>query len=1050
MRVEELSQTKPSPNGPHAVTHLNVHSHFTLLGATPSLEALVETAAQQGMGALALTDTNALYGAVAFAKQCQRANIQPLIGMTVTVAPPDEMATQRWLSPGEIVLLATGNAGWRSLCGLSSAIQGRADREEMSQRGVDWEMLRQFRTGLICLAGGRRSWVGRALQHANANVAARYASRLAGIYGEQAWLSIDCHAAEDAERAAVVVEIGKRFGMPVAAVQPVFCLHAEESPRLRLLAAMAHNCTLDEVQTEWLPDDGDARHVIHWQSPAEMQERFAPFGAALAGIAEIVAQCQPALPDGKPIWPVLQLARDETPDGALRRHVDEGLARHYAEMTPVLAERRERELAAIAKRGFAPLFLLVADITAFAREHEIPYNTRGSVANSLVAYCAGITTVDPIAHDLLFERFLNPERASLPDIDLDLCSHRRDEVLSYVRERYGAEKVALVATIATLRPKSAVRETAKAFGLDEAAITELTEKVHDQWHPDPRRHERDPMEALLAQTRDPLHAEVVRDATGIVGVPHHLSIHPGGVVVAPEKITDIAPVQWTPKGFFVTQFPHEDVEALGLPKIDLLGIRALTVLSDAADLVRRHHAPDFRLSEVPLDDARTAELLAVGETIGVFQCESWGAQRTLRQLQAHTVRDLAVANAFFKPGPATGGMAQAFIRRYRGEEAVTYLHPALASILGPTQGVMLFQEQVLRVAREIAGLSWAEADRLRRGMSKFRADEMAALQARFEEGCQRPAPDGPGFGPSHAQTLWTQVMAFAGYGFNQGHATAYADVSYRSAYLKAHWPAEFLCARLADWGGFHHQAVYIAEARRLGIDVRPPHVNHSSGQFTLAWERDKQGHQAVLWMGLGQVRDLRRSSVRDIVAERRSGRFRSASDLLSRVPLARKEWTHLIQAGALDGLGESRAALLAEAGTVNSGGDGGQLAFTFVAQAVAAEDAGQRLAWETRLLGMPVSAHPLEGVAASLRPALRLGDLVHHPGAQVTVAGVRLPGWTGGKGWFCGDERYYVVAIPPKGMANPRPWRPIVLRGRWCSDQWGDSWLQVDEWKPLE
>jgi DNA polymerase III alpha subunit len=327
---------------------------------------------------------------------------------------------------------------------------------------------------------------------------------------------------------------------------------------------------------------------------------------------------------------------------------------------------------------------------------------------------------------------------------------------------------------------------------------------------------------------------------------------------------------------------------------------------------------------------------------------------------------------------------------------------------------------------------------------------MAALQARFEEGCQRPAPDGPGLISSQAQILWTQVMAFAGYGFNQGHATAYADVSYRSAYLKAHWPAEFLCARLADWGGFHHQAIYLAEARRLGIKVRPPHVNHSRGQFTLAWQKRKDGRQPLLWMGLGQVRDLRRASIRALITERRHRPFSSASDLLSRLRLARKEWTHLIQAGALDGLGESRAALLAEAGALSAGGDGGQLAFSFVAQAVTAEELSQRVAWETRLLGMPVSVHPLATIEGKKLPAVKLGELPNHLGASITVAGVRLPGWTGGKGWFCGDEQNYVVAIPPKGMANPRPWRPVRLRGRWCSDQWGDSWLQVEEWSALE
>jgi DNA-directed DNA polymerase III PolC len=1038
------------------ITHLNVHSHYTLLGATATVDELVQRAASQGMQALALTDTNALYGAIRFAERCKAAGIQPITGMTLSVAPPEEMRGQAWTSAAEIVLLATGASGWRSLCALSSAIQARPDREEAAQRGVEWDTLREHHAGLICLAGGRRSWLGRALQSGHPNIAARYASRLAGIFGEQAWLSIDAHSEDGGQWSQVVLEIGKRFGMPIVAVQPVFCVQEEDRQRLRLLAAMANNCALADVPASALPDAGDTHIVTHWLAPDAMIERFAPFPTALAGIGEIVAQCGDALPDGKPIWPVLKLEAGERAEDALLRLANAGVTRHYAEVTPALAQRLTHELGAINRSGFAPLFLLVADITRFAREHEIPYNTRGSVANSLVAYCIGITTVDPVAHDLLFERFLNPERASLPDIDLDLCSHRRDEVLAYVRELYGEERVALVATMATLRLKSAVRETAKAFGLGEEVVNKLAGMVREQWHPDPRRKTSDPLESIIADLDDPHQIEVVRTAFTMVGVPHHLSIHPGGVVVAPTSITEIVPVQWTPKGFLVAQFPHEDIEALGLPKIDLLGIRALTVLADAVELVRRHHKTDFRLSEVPVDDEQTATLLAQGETVGVFQCESSGAQRTLRQLQARTVRDLAVANAFFKPGPATGGMAQAFVRRYRGEEAVSYLHPALETILAPTQGVMLFQEQVLRVAREIAGLSWAEADRIRKGMSKFRADEMAALQSRFEEGCQRSAPDGHALDATQARTLWAQVMAFAGYGFNQGHATAYADVSYRSAYLKAHWPAEFLCARLADWGGFHHQSIYIAEARRLGIVVRPPHVNHSRAQFTLAWEAQEDGPQPVLWMGLGQVRDLRRASIRAIVTERRRGQFRSALDLLNRVPLARKEWTHLIQAGALDGLGESRNALLAEVGARNVDG-GGQLAFTFVTEMVTSkagtskagtgEDVAQCLLWETRLLGLPVSQHPLATVQDL--PPLKLGGLATQQATSVTVAGVRLPGWTGGKGWFLGDEQHYVMAITPKGMANPRPWRPIQVQGRWIRDEWGDCWLQVDSWSEL-
>jgi DNA polymerase III alpha subunit len=502
------------------------------------------------------------------------------------------------------------------------------------------------------------------------------------------------------------------------------------------------------------------------------------------------------------------------------------------------------------------------------------------------------------------------------------------------------------------------------------------------------------------------------------------------------------PLQWAPKGFLITQFGHGDVEAIGLPKIDLLGIRALTVLAEAERLTRRHHDPAFSLGDIPLDDPLTAQMLTRAETIGVFQCESAGAQRTLRQLRARTVQDLAVANAFFKPGPATGGMARTFVRRYRGEEPVAFLHPALAPILNTTQGVLLFQEQVLRIAREIAGLDWEQADQLRRGMSHFGHEEMAEIQAQFVQGCQRPPPVGAGFHPQQAETLWYQVLAFAGYGFNQGHATSYAVVSYRSAYLKAHWPAAFLCARLAERGGFHHPAIYIAEAVRLGLTVRPPHVNHSDRQFTVSWE----GDQGVLWMGLGQVRDLRRTSVRSILAERLRQPFSGLRDLMERIPLLQKEAAHLIKCGALDGLGESRAALLAEAEQVVQAGSTLQMTFAFAKPQIAPESPAQRLAWEQRLLGQPVSVHPLDLVAAQLPDCTPLHRLPDAENARqgITTAGVRLPGWTGGQGFFLGDGETFVTVRGEPSQQAPPPWQPLLVHGRWIGDEWGTFWLQAE------
>ncbi|MEZ4663224.1 MAG: hypothetical protein R2911_37235 [Caldilineaceae bacterium] len=477
------------------------------------------------------------------------------------------------------------------------------------------------------------------------------------------------------------------------------------------------------------------------------------------------------------------------------------------------------------------------------------------------------------------------------------------------------------------------------------------------------------------------------------------------------------------------------------------------MLDGASALVRQHFDADFRVDAIPLDDAKTGAAIAAGDTCGVFQCESSGAQRTLRQLQAHSVADLAAANAFFKPGPATGGMAAAFIRRYRGEEQAAYLHPALEPILRPTQGVLLYQEQILRVAREIAGLSWAEADHLRRGMSKFRAYEMETMRARFVEGCMRPAPAGPAFEQNQADTLWEQIKAFAGYGFNQGHATAYADVSYRSAYIKEHWPAAFLAARLANYGGFHHPAIYMAEAVRLNIAVRPPHINQSDRHFTLRFAEVADGEaKPVLWMGLGQVKSLRRNAVQSIIGERNKEPFTSLRDLLGRVELQQKEVTHLIQCGALDGLAANRATLLAEANDLQ--GRGGhsaqQMTFAFIEYSAPDETSAQRLAWEQRILGQPVSVHPLELMNLEGETFTSLKEAQSEVGRPCRLAATRLPGWTDGKGFFISDGQSFAIAQGHAPLPRPRAWEPLLLSGRWRSDEWGGGWFQVEQLEKTE
>ncbi len=1026
---------------------LHVHSHFTLLGATPSIEALVRQAAAEGLPALALTDANALYGAVRFARASEAAGVQPIVGMTVTLAPPPGFPEADALSPGLIVLLAAGPEGYRSLSHLSSAIQRHPDRETRARQGVSLDALEAHRRGVIAIFGGRRSWLERLWRLGRHRLAARRLARLAGIFDEQGYLALEWHTDADSSVLNEMSDLAARFGVPTVAVHPIYIMEPDHRPQLRLLAAIDHNIRLEEVPSWALPDDGDTSVALHWLSPDELARRYAAWPNALTRSEAIARECQPALPEGRPIWPALQaIYPDETasPDALLARAARAGLTQRYGQNVDEGIHRRlEKELAAIVRHGYAPLFLVVADIVRHARENHIVVSTRGSVANSLVAYAVGITTVDPIAHDLLFERFLNPARQDPPDIDLDFDSRRRDEVLDYVRRTYGEDRVALVCTVSLMRLRSAFRETVKALGLPEDVLERIVPLLPRGFHPGSRR----PRRTLAQIAEDPaIEAMPDRDrirqalllAHAIVGQPHHLSVHPGGTIITPSPLPDYAPVQWSPKGFLILQYDHKDAETIGLTKIDLLGVRALSVLDAAARLVREHDDPDFRLEAIPPDDPKTGEMLSRGETVGVFQCESAGAQRTLRKLRARNVADLAIANALFKPGPATGGMAAAFVRRYRGEEPVRYLHPTLEPILGRTKGVLIYQEQILRVATEIAGLSWEDANHLRRGMSKFRPEEMLALQAKFVQGCMRPPPEGPGFSQRQAETLWEQVRAFAGYGFNQGHATAYADVSYRSAYMKAHWPAAFMAARLAERGGFHHPAVYMAEARRLGIPVRQPHINHSDARFTLAFEEGRP----VLWMGLAAVRDLRRSAIEAIIAHRP---YASPRDLLLRVDLQRREAEHLIRCGALDGLGESRNAMLAQLPRGKT--HAMQLAFEFFIPNVEPETPAQRLAWETHILGMPMSLHPLEPIRPSLPPDLvRLGEFRHRAGQRLRAAAVRLPGWTGDDGYFLADETDYLLAIPGDEDASPpAPWEPVIITGRWLTDDWGRAWLGIEE-----
>ena len=795
-------------------------------------------------------------------------------------------------------------------------------------------------------------------------MAARLLGALKELFGDRLYAELQRHAPQDDAWVAGLVTLARAASVPLVATHNVYYLHSDQRPLQRLVSAMRLNQRLRD-----LPLSAEAPPHAGFLSPEDMQQRFADLPQALAATQEIAARCRLELPLGVPHYPEAAAESGERASDAsarLRLAALAGAQRLYGALTPELQARLEHELSVIHSQGYSSLFLIMEEIVAFARKSGIPMSSRGSAASSLVAHCLGITSPDPIRHNLYFERFLNPARTTPPDIDTDLCSRRRDEVIRFVYQRYGHERVAMVCTTNRFRRRSALREVAKAYGLPAAEIKAMLDALPHRWYgPRPRQVSGDaPYAELAGRYRSAHHQQIFRDADALLGVPNHLSIHPGGVVIAPGRMTDLVPVQLAPKGVVITQFDLDSIERLGLLKIDLLGIRGLTVVGDVAGALyaaqpSAYTAPLDVLDAIPDDDPATADLVRNGRTVGCFQIESPGMRATLREIGARSIDDVMVALALYRPGPLTGGLKDAFVRRHRGEEPVAHLHPALAPLLEDTYGVILYQEQVLRIAHELAGLSLADADLLRRAMSHFDpGKQMQTLQERFIAGAaarNRVAED-------VARRIWELMAAFAGYGFPKAHAASYAQVSWRAAWCKAHHPALFMAAVLANWGGYYGQSRYLMEARHLGLAVRPPHVNHSQREFSVSYPEGRP----VLFMGLDQVRDLTRRTQARILSQRP---FQSLDDFLSRADPRPVEAENLVQVGALQGFGSIPGLLTALKSPQSRGG---QLSF-FPVQAPELPEwtPEQQAAAQQALLGVSVSVHPLELVAARIAEGAR-------------------------------------------------------------------------------
>jgi DNA polymerase-3 subunit alpha len=925
--------------------HLTTHSAYSLLEGLPLPAELVQVAKANGMSALGLTDHHTLTGAIEFVHACQDAGIQPILGLEID------------LEIGRLPLLATSLAGWSNLCRLSSALALRADPEAP----CPVELLAENSKGLIAL-GQNEAQLG----------------ALKEIFPKRLYLTLT-----DPARGLPRTRLAGQFGLPVVATHPVYYLSPDQAALQRTLAAIR---LIQPV--EKLPPEAIAPPGAYFASVAEMEMRFAHFPKAIRATQEIAERCQFDLPLGVPHMPVIPLPDGKTASQVLRERAEAGALRLYGRLTPEIQARLDHEISVIGRMGFEPIFLIVEDLLDFARATGVPYSSRGSAASSLVAHCLGITSPDPLRLNLYFERFLNPARTTPPDIDTDLCSNRRESVIQHVFDTYGADRVAMVATINRFRPRSALGDVAKAHGVESAKVREMVNRLpHSFWA---RFEERDAAGQAVSPFTDlraayPNHALLFDEAEALLKLPRHLSVHPGGVIVAPGPLTDLVPLTRSgSKGVVITQFDLEAVEALGLVKIDLLGIRGLTVIGDVAEFIHQGQPQRYAtrlsvLDSTPLQDEATSDRLETGQTIGCFQIESPGMRATLREIHARSEDDLMAALALYRPGPLSGGLKEAFVRRFKGLEPVQHLHPALAPLLEETFGVILYQEQVLRIAHELAGFSLAEADLLRRAMSHFDPGKrMQELQRKFVEESQAKS----GVPAEVGERVWELMAAFAGYGFPKAHAASYAQIGWRSAWCKTYFPAEFMAAVLANWGGYYSQRVYLSEARRLGLTVRPPLVNAAHRNFAVC----EVAGEKLLVMGLDQVKDLTRRTLERIL---RGRPFTSLEDFLTRADPRPQEAENLARVGALAGLGQIPAILRRLQG---GGWQAGQLSL-FGWNETAGEDwsVPQKMAAQQELLGISLEAHPLELVSEQIAAAGAISTLeaAGRLGQRVTVAGLR-------------------------------------------------------------
>jgi len=988
--------------------HLHNHSEFSLLDGLSKIPEMVRRAKELGMNAIALTDHGNLYGAINFYKTCLEEGIKPIIGCEIYVSRRSRHDKEAGVDSdsNHLILLAKNDKGYKNLMKIISVsnLEGYYYKPRS-----DEELLREYHEGIICLSSCLNGYISEPLIQKQEETAVKRAKTLYEIFEGDFYLELQKHLniKEQDQLNEKLIDLGGKLGIPLVATNDNHYIYKEDAQAQETLLCIQTQTTLEDKNRKLTMIDSPDFYI---KSQEEMKGLFIQTSQAIENSVKIANECNLEISIGKWIMPVFDVPEKKTSSEYIKGEVNEGLKKRYEKITPEIKQRVEYELETILKKGYETYILIVADFVNWAKEKGITVGPgRGSNAGSIVSYALGISDVDPLFFKLPFERFLNPMRPSPPDIDLDFADNRRDEVIDYITQKYGRDKVAQIITFGTMEARGSVRDTGRALGMLYAVPDRIAKMIPPGWQGHAmtidKAIDQNP-ELRIAYSMEPETKRLLDLAKKLEGVARHASVHAAGVVIADRNITEYTPLQKETNGEkVITQYDMYSIgeDGVGLLKMDILGLRNLTIIQEALRFIKENLKENVDFSNISFDDKKTYELLASGETTGIFQLESSGMRRYIKELKPTAIFDLQAMVALYRPGPMAN--IPDFIKRKHNPSLISYPDERLKDILGESYGIITFQDDLLLTAIHVAGYSWLEADKLRKAVGKKIPSEMKKQHDKFIEGCVQN-----GMKKEKAEKIWLLFEPFAGYGFGKAHAACYATIAFRTAYLKAHFPVEFMTALLTaesrgTSGPIKNEKIAqgVAECKRLGILVLPPDINESESEFSI---EDKK----KIRFGLSAIKNVGEAAIGSILEARNKAKFKDLDDFCARVDLSavnKKTIESLIKAGAMDLFGKRTNLLitfpqvLEKSHTVKKQKSQGQTSLFGESEKknenqtsssdVSDFSENEKLAFEKEFLGLYLTSHPQMENLVSLKNHVSHEINVleeEEEGARVVVGGL--------------------------------------------------------------